>query len=628
MTQRRILFTGFMWLGLLTGAEAQVDTIDATAGVPPHPRILLVRGAERPLLKQLTADTTWNRLHNRLLTDCDALLGTAPLQRIQVGRRLLATSREALRRLFYLSYAWRMTGATKYRDRAERELLAIASFSDWNPSHFLDVGEMTMAAAIGLDWLYDTLPDTTRSRVREAILKKGLEPSLDPRVNGWLTSANNWNQVCNAGMGYGALAIFEHHPQLARQVLNRAIKTVARPMGEYAPDGAYPEGYNYWGYGTNFNVLLISALESTFGRDFGLSKKPGFLQTAAYMENMTGPTGEAFNYADARVKGELQPAMFWFAARTGQPALLWEERRFLLPRNYPKNQLAENDRLLPAVLLWGSQLPLATVGPPGQTFWHGGGKNPVALFRTSWTDPAAIFVGLKGGSPQLSHAHMDVGSFVMDAAGVRWASDFGMQEYESLESKNVDLWNMKQDSQRWQIFRYNNFVHNTLTVNGALQRVEGQAPITATSANPRFMWATTDLTALYGDALTRANRGVAIVNQQYVVVRDELKAGATDATVRWTMLTSATVRLMKDNRAELTKDGKILLVVVPTGVTLRTWSTDPPQAYDAPNPGTLLLGFEVQVPARTDVALTVLLLPGQIATAKLPVVQPLSQWPR
>ena len=53
-----------------------------------------------------------------------------------------------------LSYGYRMTKDPAILKRAELELLAISKFSDWNPSHFLDVAEMTMAAAIGYDWLY------------------------------------------------------------------------------------------------------------------------------------------------------------------------------------------------------------------------------------------------------------------------------------------------------------------------------------------------------------------------------------------------------------------------------------------------------------------------------------------
>ncbi len=51
-----------------------------------------------------------------------------------------------------------MTGDPQFKDRAEQEMLGVAAFPDWNPPHFLDVGEMTTAMAIGYDWLYDVLP--------------------------------------------------------------------------------------------------------------------------------------------------------------------------------------------------------------------------------------------------------------------------------------------------------------------------------------------------------------------------------------------------------------------------------------------------------------------------------------
>lgn len=617
-------------LGLLgRPAAGQTPAWDAPAQVPGHPRILWLKGEEQTLKQTVASDPTWHNLHAAILTECDALLPTAPIERIQLGKRLLDKSREALRRIFYLSYAWRMTREPKYRQRAEAELLAISGFTDWNPSHFLDVAEMTMAAAIGYDWLYDDLPGPSRTAVREAIMQKGIQPSLALNYNGWLRSTNNWNQVCNAGMAYGAMAIYEDQPAVASQVINRAIETVVLPMGEYSPDGAYPEGYGYWSYGTSFNVMLISALEKLTGRDFGLSQQPGFLKTAGYLENMTGPTGNVFNYFDSGLRGGLQPAMFWFAAKTRNPSLLWEERKYLINPAETKRQI--RDRLLPATLIWGQGLKLTSVPQPASTVWVGGGKNPVALMRTSWSDPAAVFVGLKGGSPGLSHGHMDVGSFVLEADGIRWATDFGMQDYNSLESKGVDLWNMSQNSPRWQVFRYNNFVHNTLTVNNALQRVDQKAGLTHSSADPRFMHATTDLTGLYSPALRRANRGVAIVEGQYVVVRDELTGGAPAATVRWTMLTPATVTLTGGNRAELTKDGRklFLQVLEPATVALKTWPTDPPHAYDAPNPGTTLVGFEISVPAGAKADLTVLLIPEKARTAALPqTVQPLDKWPR
>ena len=612
---------------IYTPVMAQTDHIGTQASLPNHPRILLLKGEEEPIKQTIGSDKTWEKMHAVILAECDALLSEAPIERIQIGRRLLGKSREGLRRIFYLSYAWRMTQQENYLRRAEKELLAISAFSDWNPSHFLDVGEMTMAMAIGYDWLYYSLSEQSRARIKEAILKKGIEPSLDPKYNSWLKSSNNWNQVCNAGMVYGALAIFEEQPELAKNIVNRAVDAVVLPMADYIPDGAYPEGYSYWGYGTSFNVMLISALEKAFGKNFGLIAQPGFLKTAAYLQNMTGPSGEAFNYSDSGLGGGLEPAMFWFANRLKDPSLLWVERTNLMNGD-PKKLVS--DRLLPATMLWSGGVRLASMTEPKALMWSGNGKNPVAMMRSSWTDPAALYVGVKGGSPSNSHAHMDVGSFIMEADGVRWAMDFGMQNYESLESKGVDLWNRAQDSQRWQVFRYNNFVHNTLTVNNEMQRVFEKAPITSLSKTPLFMNAVMDLKDLYKGSLTTATRGVALVNKAYVVVRDELETPSAETTVRWTMLTPADVKLLGKNKAELTKDGKKLILEVrePARVVLKTWSTEPTHDYDAANPGTIRVGFEVQVPANSKTALTVLLLPEKDVKTAGSKVQALEKWPK
>ena len=624
-----LLFLNLAVLVVLSGSTgaAQDKPLGPTTKFPGHPRILLLKGEEVPLKQAITADKTWSSVHQVILTECDNLLTVAPVERIQVGRRLLDKSREALRRVFFLSYAWRMTGQSTYAQRAEKELLAISAFSDWNPSHFLDVAEMTMAAAIGYDWLHDELSEQSRSTIKEAILKKGIEPSLDPKYNSWLKASHNWNQVCNAGMTYGAMAIYEDQPELARTVINRAIESIVLPMGDYAPDGAYPEGYGYWGYGTSFNVMFISAIEKALGQDFGLSQRPGFLKTAGYLASMTGPTGSSFNYSDAGTGGSLQPAMFWFANKAKDPSVLWVERGRLLNGEAAKSV---KDRLFPAILLWGAGTSVNRIPKPASSAWVGGGKSPVALMRTTWTDPAALYVAMKGGSPSVNHAHMDVGSFIMEADGVRWAMDFGMQNYNSLESKGVDLWNRAQNSQRWEVFRYSNLVHNTLTVNNGLQKVDGNAPITSSSNNPQFLNAITDLTELYKGPLAKANRGLAIVNQAYVVVRDELEVSSSPATVRWSLLTPATVTLLDKNRAELTKDGKKLIVQVqePADVTLKTWSTEPTHDYDTPNPGTTLVGFEVTMPANVKGNLTVLLIPEKATTKAAQPVQPLANWPR
>lgn len=619
-----VLFSALACFIVHLSVSAQADHI-GHASIPGHPRILLLKGEEGTIQKSIAADKVWGDVQQALLNEADRMMQLPPVERIQIGRRLLDKSREALRRIFMLSYAYRTTGEKKYADRAEQEMLKIAGFTDWNPSHFLDVAEMTMAMAIGYDWLYNELGADARAAIKEAIITKGLEPSLDEKYNGWLKATHNWNQVCNAGMAYGAMAVWEDQPDLSKKIINRAIESIRLPMEDYRPDGAYPEGYSYWGYGTSFNVLFISAVEKLFGKDFGLGSSEGFLKTGGYLENMTGTFGLPFNYSDAGSGTELHPAMFWFAARTKDPSLLWAERGQLTGNNLKK---IVGNRLLPAVLLWSNGVAINNIHPPASTMWAGQGKNPVALMRTSWTDSNAIYVGMKAGSASVNHAHMDIGSFVMDADGVRWAMDFGMQDYESLESKGVQVFGRDQAAQRWSIYRYNNHVHNTLTANGQLQRVEGYAAFSSTSVSPSFMFGITDMSTVYKGSLAKAIRGVGIVDRQYVAVRDEVEAIDTPTTVRWTLLTPADVKIVGKNEAELTRSGKKLLLRVeePAGITIQTSPTTPTHSYDAPNPGTTLVSFDIKLRPRSQGAITVLLIPqsnGQPATRK---IRPLKYW--
>jgi hypothetical protein len=586
---------------------------------PAHPRILLLKGEEDQLKNKIAVNPDLAAVNSIILAEAEKIISAPPVERKLTGKRLLDVSREALRRLFFLSYAYRTTGDMRYARRGEEELVAIAAFQDWHPDHFLDVAEMTTAAAIAYDQLYSALSPETRDLVRLAIRQKGLEPSFDKRYNSWLKLTNNWNQVCSASMAIGALAVWEDDPVYARRVIERSAEALRIPMREYDPDGGYPEGYGYWGYGTTYNVLFLSAMEKAFGTDFGLKNaSPGFLKTPVFLCQMLGPSGLPFNFSDAGTAAELNPAMFWFAATAHDSSLLLYELRFL--RSSP-NRFAR-ERFLPALVFWAPDSLPAGLCEPTTLDWMGRGRTPIAILRSSW-DTNALYLAIKGGSPSTNHAHMDIGEFVMDWGGQRWAMDFGMQDYNSLESKGVDLWNARQNSQRWDVFRYGNAQHNTLTVDGERQIVSGKADIIEFSDKEDFPYAITDLTSLYSAKLASARRGIALVKGKWADVKDELETQDAPVRVRWIMLTSAKVAFTPEGDAVLTKNGKTLTlrIMSPQKAMWQTWSTDPPHDYDAPNPGTTLLGFEITLGTKTQATFEVAMLPDGIEASNLPALK-------
>src|SRR5690606_29812185 len=137
------------------------QTVEKDLGQMAHPRIMLFQEDEKAIAQMIQHNRQWQKLHQAILTESNHIISLPPVERVQIGRRLLDKSREALRRIFQLSYAYRMTDEAKYLHRAEKELLAVSNFSDWNPSHFLDVAEMTMAVGIGYDWLFDHLSENS-----------------------------------------------------------------------------------------------------------------------------------------------------------------------------------------------------------------------------------------------------------------------------------------------------------------------------------------------------------------------------------------------------------------------------------------------------------------------------------
>jgi hypothetical protein len=305
--------------------------------------------------------------------------------------------------------------------------------------------------------------------------------------------------------------------------------------------------------------------------------------------------------------GSLNPAMFWLAQKNNDPSLLWVEKGYLQRDDYSR---FTRDRLLPALMIWGKDLPLEKVTEPKAKVWKGQGANPMAVMRTSWTSPAAVYLGFKAGSPSVNHGHMDIGSFVMEADGVRWASDPGAQDYESLESKGMSIFGRTQDAQRWTIFRLNNHAHNVLTFDGQLQQVSGYAKIDKTSDKEGFKFAISDISGVYNNQVKKSVRGVAIQDEKYVVVRDEIETAGKSTKVKWAMFTFATAELGKNSATLNIGDKKLYLKVNSTAkITMKTWSTAPTNDYDAANPGTMMVGFECEVPANTKAVFEVLLVP-------------------
>jgi hypothetical protein len=613
-----VVFAFFLILGVKIVHSQQVYPLTG------HPRLFFLTSDEAILKAKLSSTPNLNKVHNVLINECNKLLTLPVQQRVLVGRRLLSVSREAIRRISFLSYGFRMTGDARYATRAETEMLAMAAFSDWNPSHFLDVGEMTLAMAIGYDWLFNNLNPTSRTTIASAIKLKGIEETTGSKAKqSWLTGDNNWNQVCNAGISAGVASVYDENPAYYQPLIDRAVTSIKIPMGVYKYNGAYPEGMGYWEYGTTFNILFIDLLQRMWGTDKGLTAIDGFLKTGNFVTHMQGTgtkqmSGGAlksinplpFNFADCGAGLGVQPGMFWLASRQTDQTILFNELQKLdFTLTNSEGSLGSN-RLMPFLLIWSMNLSLNNLPAPTETTYLAQGVSAVAALRTGW-GPNDIYLAMKGGTPSGNHAHMDIGSFVMEAMDIRWAMDFGMSDYTDLEANNVDLWNMSQNSARWNVFRLNNMAHNTLTINGNKQLVAGNTTIDNLVNTSSLKSADINMISVYQNDLSKCLRTGAIISNRYVEIKDVIQAGSKPATIRWNLLTQAVPTRISDKIIRLTQSSKKLYLVFDgtDAVTAKAWSTKPPTSYEEQNTDTYFTGFEYSLASGATQTITVKLVP-------------------
>ena len=599
-------------------APAKEVTVDSSVVLKTldknHPRLMLKNKDLKRLKEMYAKDRVLQKCLRDVLRDADDCAEKRMLTYRKIGPRLLHVSRECLRRIYALGLAYRWTGEEKYAEKAKENLLTVCAFKDWNPSHFLDTAEMSHAVGLGYDWLYSYLDAETRERIRAGLVKNGLEPALSAyKKSWWSKSEHNWNQVCNGGMIIGALAIAESEPRYAEQIIISAIESLPRALKSYSPDGAWMEGPGYWSYATRYTAYGLTALQTALGTDFGLLQIEGLAESGNFPIYTSGPRGLYLNFADCGEKSSRRPmpCMFWLA-RTYNNSLYAEAEHA---------EIAKSDASAQHVV-WYVQAPREIPAAKDLDRYFRGPVE-IAVFRSAWDDPEALFVGVKAGYNQVNHGHLDLGNFELEALGVRWARDLGSDNYNL-----PGYWDKRRGGRRWSYYRLNSKSHSVPLLDG-----EDQDPL-ATSKFIKFQtekssaFVLVDLTSAYKKSANKVTRGVAMVeNRRAVLVQDEFDI-EKPCEIIWAMTTDAKINIKERDTAVLTLGARKLIarLLSPSAAGFAVESAQQ-KAPQKTNKGVRRL--IVRLPnARGSVRVAILLSPiwkdKEIVT-KVPI-KPLAQW--
>jgi Heparinase II/III-like protein len=489
---------------------------------PSHPRLLLLDADMDRLRGLVHENQAAKRIYAEFEKECDRLLSTPPVEYKIPGGRFSAQTRRALDRIVILALMYRISGRDPWFRRAVMEMNAAANFRDWNPGHFLDVAEMTGAFAIGYDWLYNALAPEDRGPLRDALLAKGLAPSMAAYQSQslWTHDRGYWNVVCNSSVMLGALAIADEAEEEAAPLIRRALESVPHGIANYTADGGWPEGPYYWEQATRAACVLFSALETSLGTDYGLSSPHALERTGRFRIYLNGPTNRVFNFGESGDDLGSVPEMFWMARRYANPVYAWSELK----------EVDHNPHDDPWDLAWfsrESRSPQSASWPLDAVF-HG---VHIASFRASWDDPNAVFLAVRGGDNKTPHTHLDLGNFVLDAGGIRWALDLGPEE--ALPAAGPG------SRPRPLLTRGRTDLHNTVTIDGENQDPRAEAHIVRQDLSPDVSWVQIDLSKAY-PKLRTWTRKIGLARRQAALIEDNIRSDQPVEAI-WGLMTDADI---------------------------------------------------------------------------------------
>ncbi|MFS0722391.1 discoidin domain-containing protein [Paenibacillus sp. 1P07SE] len=587
-----------------------------------HPRLLATADDFDEMRLRVQSDPKSQQWYASMVTAADRML-TLPVSEYVFpdGRTLLQISRQVLDRAYTLSMVYQMSGDDRYAERLWDELEAAAAFPDWNPVSFLSTAEMTHALAIGYDWLYHYWSEDQRDVLSGAIINLGLRPGLFGYNQGewWVTTTNNWNIVTHSGLGMGALAVGDLMPGLADHMITRGLGYLPIAIAEFAPDGGYPEGVGYWAYAIRYLVPYMAALNTATGSDYGLSDLPGLRETSLYPLYMGGPSNHAFHFSDVGPGVQQDPELYWMAGHYDIPEAGW--------------WALQSNQASPRHLIWYDpdyiESPRDTQLPLDAKF-----RGPEAVsMRSAWDADNASFVGFKGGVNGASHGDLDLGTFVFDALGQRWAEELGTESYSA-----PGMFDNGPAGQRWTYYRKRAEGQNTLVVNPGLgpdQNATAAGEVVAFESGDLEAYAIADLDEAFADRGVSAwSRGVRLFDhRRQLLIQDELTS--TDpADVWWFMHTRANIDVAADGKsAILTLNNEQVLARIASPAAAEfvameaepLWSS-PVTSWNSSNIGMRKLSIYLE--GAVDPQLAVVLTPIRpgASTPALPVLEPLSGW--
>ena len=470
---------------------------------------------------------------------------------------ILPISREVINRMVILGYAWQITGDSKYAERAKAELEKVCGYDDWCTSHFLATAEMALAVSLCYDWFYDYLDDDTKAIAEEKVWEYAITSALND--NHWFTwSKNNWNSICYSGIGIACMTFFEHDPDSAAEFLSMCYENMPVAFENFTPDGVYAEGPGYSQSGMNSIVYFVATSKNFFGTDYGMSDISGFKELGKFPVYITTPSG-VFNFGDNKDKMCFSPSLHWYASEYDSPLLACYQLRDIpdefisdMSEKTETNGRGREDALS---LLWYDR----NYTPESADFSDEATElylksdvgQDMVLLRNEYLSESGTFAGIKGGYNFINHGDLDIGTFVFDSMGVRWAEELGPGPYDA-----PGYFLNTPAGGRWKNYSKRAEGQNTLVINPGLtlddQYVLAESDFIHFEPRDSGGFCTLDMTDAYRmNGATKVERSFELYDSHSALkITDNVKC-LIRSDIYWFMHTKAEIDISEDGKTAI-----------------------------------------------------------------------------
>ncbi len=423
-----------------------------------------------------------------------------------------------------LAFAALLTGEAEYVQAAKKWLLHLASWDPHGTTSLRVNDEQSMhimfSCARAYSWLYDSLTEQERVRVREMLRARAEEAYSHLR-----NSQTPYEQCpCNSHngrlwhfLGEVAIALHGECPE-ATDWLNYAITIY---YGWYpiwgGNDGGWAEGLHYFLTYHEYVFHWLWQLENVMG--IPALQKPFYSQCGKFLISLAPPGSPLSGFGDFS-ENPPSPRRAWIAAMlaalTGDSHCAWLAEKVGLSKETlsPLRYLvATGPRVSP-------REPSAV--PRLRCFPHTG----LASYHGNLLDPASDVQWHLRASPlgNLSHSHCDQLAIIVAAFGDPLFVNTGFRDYFDSPFCREWYWHTR--------------AHNAVLISGQgqIRAPMAKANILASGEDLTCAWIWADATPAYAGLATRVTRAVASVPEQdsyLIFVLDNVETSSSEIQVLW-----------------------------------------------------------------------------------------------